>query len=95
MLVRWLPGHPRHPGALCDSEAIYAGTLASSKLDPSAVKRNRMRRRTREALRTGLLHEETLPTTQLLIAPRSSSLSAPFEEIRKDIELFLSFRRHG
>lgn len=96
MLIRWLAGHPRHPSADRASEAIYAGTLASSKLDKSAVRRNRMRRRCREALRVAL---RTLPaapwTMQLLVVPRSSSLEAPFIEIQKDILTFLSSRSHG
>lgn len=96
LLIRWLTGHPRHPDADRASEAIYAGTLASSKLDKSAVRRNRMRRRCREALRVAL---RTLPasacTMQLLVVPRSSSLNAPFTEIQKDILAFLSSRSHG
>lgn len=93
MIVRWLAGHPRHPAVRRDSEAIYVGTLASTKLDKSAVKRNRMRRRCREALRIVLPGMKT-PTTQLLIAPRSTSLSAPFPELQQDIRDFFS-RSHG
>ena len=95
MLIRWLPGHPRYPEAKHDLRGIYIGTLASTKLDKSAVKRNRMRRRCREALRTTLPAYETLPTTQLLIVPRSSSLTAPFAAIQQDIQTFLSFRHHA
>ena len=96
MHVRWLPGHPRHPAARHDSEGIYVGTLASSKLDKSAVKRNRMRRRCREALRMVIIDIPQLSLTlQLLIAPRSSSLSAPFPELQQDIRNFLSSRSHG
>ena len=130
MIIRWLPGHPRHPAAKHGSEAIYVGTLASTKLDKSAVRRNRMRRRCREALRTVILQkmrklkklsedaglvgpaaEDTAegkggsvggtplggpPTiTQLLIAPRSSSLDAPFAALEQDIENFLSSRPHA
>lgn len=97
MLIRWLPGHPRHPAAHRDSAALYAGTIASSKLDKSAVKRNRMRRRCREALRVALpgLTAPSLPALQLLIAPRSSSLKCPFTGLLADIQAFLSTRTHG
>ncbi len=95
MTIRWLPGHPRHPAAQRASEGIYAGTLASTKLDKSAVKRNRMRRRCREALRISLLRYTTISTTQLLIAPRSSSLAAPFVALEQDIQAFLSSRSHA
>ncbi|NOS68067.1 MAG: hypothetical protein HOO67_06960 [Candidatus Peribacteraceae bacterium] len=95
MVVRWLPGHPRHPGVNRASEGIYVGTLASTKLDKSAVKRNRMRRRCRESLRIALKTLDGLPTTQLLLAPRSTSLGAPFAEIQSDISAFLSSRSHG
>lgn len=95
LYVRWLPEHPRHPAAKRDTLAVYAGTLASRKLDHSAVKRNRMRRRCREALRVAVASHAALQTTQLLLAPRSSSLKAPFAEIAKDIEHFLSTRLYA
>ncbi len=88
MTIRSLPGHPRRAGA-DRSDAVYVGTVASAKLDKSAVKRNRMRRRCREALR--LLLRETdarIPAIQLLLAPRSSSLWAPFPELQDDLRSF-------
>ena len=89
-------GHPRHPSVRTEHIALYVGTIASTKLDPSAVKRNRMRRRCREALRITLQKIPSIPITlQLLIAPRSSSLSAPFSELTGDIRTFLSSRSHG
>ncbi len=93
MLVRFLAGHPRHPHADTTKDAVYLGTLASAKLDKSAVKRNRMRRRIREAWRVALKEKEKFPSVQLLIAPRSSSLSAPFDDIRTDVARFLSTYR--
>ncbi|MDO8649589.1 MAG: ribonuclease P protein component [Candidatus Peregrinibacteria bacterium] len=92
LMVRWLPGAPRHPSATA-APAVYAGALASAKLDKSAVKRNRMRRRCREALRTVLQGFQTLPSVQLLIVPRSSSLQCNFSDIRADIQSFLSSLR--
>lgn len=88
--MRYVLGHPRHPAAVLTKNAIYVGTLTSTKLDKSAVKRNRMRRRCREALRTLVLPLDTFPTLQLLILPRSSSLSAPFPDIEADVRSFLS-----
>lgn len=129
MHVRFLLGTPRHPHADPRVPSVYIGTIASSKLDKSAVKRNRMRRRVREAWRIVLQQYEftemenhrnavggsagthrgsdtiegkdgswkgnrRLPfhAMQLLIAPRSSSLKAPFEEIQRDVSHFLSSR---
>ena len=95
MLIRWSGDHPRHPSVRRDTQAIYVGTIASTKLDKSAVRRNRMRRRCREALRIVLKKLSEAPTTQLLIAPRSSSLDAPFLALEGDIASFFSFRIHG
>jgi len=78
------------------SEQLFVGTLASTHLDKSAVKRNRMRRRCREALRLALLAYR-LPLTahvQLLISPRSSSLTCPFPELLEDIRAFLTHLKH-
>lgn len=93
--VRWMDGAPRHPSVRPGAAAVYMGTLASAKLDKSAVKRNRMRRRCREALRLSLPDFPRLPVLQLLIMPRSSSLKAPFDQIRADIRAFLLSRSHG
>lgn len=43
------------------SQVLYAGTIASTKLEKSAVKRNRMRRRCREALRITTKETSQLP----------------------------------
>ena len=95
MTIRFLMGPPPHPSVDPSARAIYVGTLASTRLDKSAVKRNRMRRRCREALRTVLREYQNLPTTQLLLVPHSSSLSAPFADIQNDIRSFLSRVSHG
>ncbi len=76
---------------------LLVGVLTSTRLDKSAVKRNRMRRRCKESLRLTLKSLTPVPTprpypsAQLLILPRSSSLSAPFGEILADAALLLSF----
>jgi len=90
MLVRYLPGLPRHSAAR--SSGLYVGTLASARLHSSAVKRNRMRRRCREAFRIVVreLGEPSALSLQLLLIPRSSSLKCPFPEIQEDVRNFLS-----
>jgi ribonuclease P protein component len=96
MTIRWLPGPPRHPNVDPMKPAIYVGTFASVKLHKSAVKRNRMRRRCREALRTALLDKKSFPTVQLLMSPRSSSLTCDFADIQSDVTAFLSsVSKHG
>ncbi len=89
--IKWLPGPPRHPNVNPSTRALYVGVVTSLALDASAVKRNRMRRRCREALRIALQkYTKTLPTIQLLLVPRSSSMQCAFQEIEADIETFLS-----
>jgi ribonuclease P protein component len=75
------------------SIVLSIGTLASTSLDKSAVKRNRMRRRCREALRTSLstFNFQLSTDIQLLLSPRSSSLECPFGELLSDARAFLSF----
>ncbi len=87
--IRWSPSVPRHPAADPTKPGIYVGTVASVKLDTSAVRRNRMRRRTREALRTAILDLTEPIVAQLLILPRSSSLTCAFPELAEDIRAFL------
>lgn len=90
MIIRCLSGAPHHPAARVDIPTIYVGTLASAKLDKSAVNRNRMRRRCREALRIACKEFAGNGSAQLLIAPLSASLKAPFADIQQDIGRFLS-----
>ena len=94
MVIRWMPGTPSSKGRTRPlAEGIYLGTFASSSLDASAVKRNRMRRRCREALR---LTVENLPeraSLQLLVSPRAASLDAPFELLQREAEAFFYHTR--
>lgn len=91
--VRWMPGAPRGH-ALPIVSTVFVGTLASTKLDKSAVKRNRMRRRCREALRmairAGHFVQSNTALYQLIIVPRSSSLNCNFAELLEDVRSFLS-----
>lgn len=95
--ARYLSGLPRtlKPDA---PAGLYTGVVTSTALDKSAVKRNRMRRRCREALRLTLKEiaakngdkNSVISTTfQLLLLPRSSSLSAPFGELLDDARRLL------
>lgn len=90
MAIHWLPGAPRRPGVDPATSAIYVGTFASAKLSKSAVVRNRMRRRVREALRVTVKDWKDLPPMQLLIGPRFASLDAPFPAIEQEVRAFLS-----
>jgi ribonuclease P protein component len=86
MVIRWLPGAPR----AAKGTGVFLGIRASTKLDASAVKRNRMRRRCREAFRLAL---QSLPpgmsSAQLFVSPRSSSLSIDFSELQHEARRFL------
>lgn len=90
MVVRWMKGHLE--GEIARPEgSVYVGSFAGSKLDTSAVNRNRMRRRCKEAFRLALSKiDRTLPPTCLLIAPRSSSLNCAFDELEREATFFLS-----
>ncbi len=89
LTVRWLPGVPRKAG-LKPQRGLYFGTYASTKLHKSAVKRNRMRRRCREAFRLAVQKNDGLAAAQLLVSPRIASLDSPFELITADVHTFLS-----
>lgn len=95
MSIRYLPGAPHHPAVDPEAQIWYVGTVASTKLDKSAVKRNRMRRRCREALRIILKEAEKQSPLQLLLVPRSSTLSAEFAELKADINSFLALQTNG
>lgn len=90
MSIKWLYGAPKNPNIDPDKIAIYIGTAASVRLDKSAVRRNRMRRRCREAFRRSIKSHEKLPTIQLLVTPRTASLDCDFEDIISDVERFFS-----
>ena len=92
LFVRWLHDAPKNLDSVPVASAVYVGSIASTKLDKSAVKRNRMRRRCREALRLALKQRAAASpnSVQLLLLPRSSSLSCAFDELATDIAHFLS-----
>lgn len=94
MVVRWMPGTPSSNGRPRKlAEGVYLGTFASASLDASAVRRNRMRRRCREALRLTIENLPERPSVQLLVTPRAASLDAPFETLTRDAEAFFSHLR--
>ncbi len=94
MQARIMHGLPRN-FPVTTPPSILVGILTSTRLHKSAVKRNRMRRRCKEALRVTLKNQ--IPNTkfqgssQLLLLPRSSSLSAPYGEILADAVSLISF----
>jgi ribonuclease P protein component len=87
MVIRFAPSYP-----LLKKEGMNVGTYAPASLHKSAVKRNRMRRRCREALRIIVKNMHVTPSIQILLCPRQISLICPFEEIARDIKEF--FRYH-
>lgn len=89
-LRRGFGGQAKNQRVNTMAQNLYVGTLASSKTEKSAVKRNRMRRRCRESLRREVREKSALPTMQLLLMPRRSSLTCDFEEIVNDVRAFLS-----
>lgn len=93
MTAYWLPGTPPVPKGQKKAAmrpGLYVGTFASAKLHKSAVVRNRMRRRVREALRRLVQKQAESPSAQLLLSPRSASLKAPFADIEHDVGTFLT-----
>lgn len=96
MQIRWMPGIPSTAQQRFAGRAphgLYLGTFAPLSLSKRAVDRNRMRRRCREALRITLQQESAFPSFQLLLSPRSSSLSCDFAVILTDVRSLLTFLR--
>jgi ribonuclease P protein component len=97
MKITYLAATPTSEKWKMENGKLFVGTIASTKTEKSAVKRNRMRRRCREALRITVKEvtkNQKRATrnfrVQLLISPRSSSLTCDFRELLKDMELFLT-----
>lgn len=88
MFITYLPGAPR---TQYGKKGIFLGVVASTKLHKSAVKRNRMRRRCREAFRLTIRDEKTLPTYQMIINPKKSSMECKFGELEEDARRFVEF----
>jgi len=85
-MIRGLPGNLPETAP----PAIFVGVVTSARLHKSAVIRNRMRRRCREALRLACKESPKETTVQLILLPRSSSLTAPFGELLQDAHRLLS-----
>ncbi|MDP7454070.1 MAG: ribonuclease P protein component [Candidatus Peribacteraceae bacterium] len=100
LVIRWISGQPRlrqgssgqakNQRVNTMAQGLFVGALISAKTEKSAVKRNRMRRRCKEALRREVKIKSKLPTMQLLLMPRRSSLACDFAEIEEDVRAFLS-----
>ncbi len=90
----WVCGEPKTSAT--SVAGIYCGTVVPASVDASAVRRNTMRRRCREALRLTLAawNGPDLPVAQLLLRPRSASLSAPFGDLLQEMgQLLLALSR--
>jgi ribonuclease P protein component len=70
-------------------DALHVGMRTPVQLHKLAVKRNRMRRRCREALRVVIQHNQKIVPVLLLLTPKSSSLTVPFLQLQQDVELLL------
>lgn len=88
--INWLHGPPLHPNIPRTEKGVFVGIATSTKLHSSAVKRNRMRRRVREAFRLYAKDHAHLPTVQLIARPKSSTLTCTFEAIQEDVQRFFS-----
>ncbi|TSC80628.1 MAG: ribonuclease P protein component [Candidatus Peregrinibacteria bacterium Gr01-1014_25] len=86
--ARWIAGEPRNTRN--PHRGLFIGTVVPASLDKSAVRRNRMRRRCREAMRTIIRDGAPVPTAQLLLLPRSASLNAPFPELQAQARALLT-----
>jgi len=96
MNVRWMPGIPQSTWLRLKErspQGLYIGTFAPLSLSKRAVDRNRMRRRCREALRITMQKETAFPAFQLLVSPRSSSLSCDFQAVLADVRSFFILLR--
>jgi ribonuclease P protein component len=93
--ARYLLDHPRNLAAAPSVPTLYLGTFASAALHKSAVRRNRMRRRCREALGAAIKAQPDICTAQLLVSPRSASLDAPFPLIQSEADAFLAVLSHA
>lgn len=90
-IVRFLLGTPKTVLVAPPTSTVFVGTFASSSVHKHSVARNRMRRRLKEAFRLQIVEQTNLPTIQLLISPKQSSLSAPFSIVQTDIDQFFQF----
>ncbi|HUG55674.1 MAG TPA: ribonuclease P protein component [Candidatus Limnocylindrales bacterium] len=59
--------------------------LATPRSIGSAVRRNRVRRRLREAMRVALARRERAPGTDVLVVARPAALRAPAAELRSAV----------
>jgi ribonuclease P protein component len=87
MTIKWIEGLPKN--IKNPTSGVRIGTYASTSLHKSAVQRNRMRRRCREAFRTMLTNIKEGPDMCILIHPRPQSGTCDFGDLQKDVKDFL------
>lgn len=91
-IIRYLFGHPFNVVTSPTTPAVvYMGSYAPLALHKHAVKRNRMRRRCREALHAQMVQQQKIPTVQLLLCPKISSLESDYRLIQTDMSRFYEF----
>jgi ribonuclease P protein component len=72
-------------------DGFILGLVASKKLG-NAVERNRAKRRTREAIRTGGLID-SLQGVQFILILKKTVLKVPFIDLKQEIEKFLKHEK--
>ena len=72
-------------------DGFIFGLVASKKLG-NAVERNRAKRRTREAIRTGGLID-SLQGVQFILILKKTVLKVPFIDLKQEIEKFLKHEK--
>lgn len=90
MIIHYTFGAPATAQESKES-TVYVGSFASLRLHKHAVKRNRMRRRCKEAVRLALAPVQKIATVQLLISPKPSSLDSDYSLLFKDAQSFIQF----
>ena len=91
-VARLIVGPPKNRNTDDFEKGIYLGTYATTRMHKSAVKRNKMRRRCREAIRKNMKEwTKKIPTVQLLISPKLSSLTCEFSVIDQEAQELLEW----
>lgn len=89
--IRYVFGVPFNQLSDQPEGTVFLGSFASVSLHKHAVKRNRMRRRCKEALIETLKAHQKMPTVQLLLSPKFSSLESDYDLIKTDMHRFYEF----
>lgn len=69
---------------------VRVGIVIGVKTAKKAVARNRIRRRTREALRVVLQEHPLVQGIDMIILPKTTALEAPFEMLKEEMVNMIS-----